>query len=226
MSTRFYFPASTAAPVNPTFHANSGTPGGFSISTTAQAVRRKLVSTKGSSAIAAGTQLTVPSNGTAALDRQYVSDPLNSQTISGTLNGCQLMVREYAGTDNVDTVLFNIYVVSNDGSTLRGSLAVRAVDANAEFINNATHRNKTVAPSGYALSSLAVSAGDRLVVEIGYLVATGSGTSPEASGKWGENATDLPVNETQTTDGAPWIEFSHNFAFQSTGNRRFQCGMI
>lgn len=202
MATRFYFPLDTAAPVNPDFTA--------AWNYTSEAVRRALASSKGSSSVTAGTQVGPWTAGNYALDRQYISAPLAAQTISGTFKG-QLMVREYADTDNVAAVLICVKVVSNDGSTVRGTLlTLNYYGGAAEFINNATHRNKKIA-DGDALSSVAAQAGDRLVIEIGY--SDVSGTTPEASAKWGENADDLPENETQTTDGAGWIEFSGTITF-------------
>lgn len=197
MATRFYFPLDTAAPVTPSFD------GGWNH--TAEAVRRKLEKTKGNSTITIGTRIgswfTPP-----ALDRQYISDPISAQTISGTFK-MQLMTREYATADNVDQGWLKLYVVNNDGSSITGTLlSLGNYGTTGEFISNASHRNKIYA-DGDSLTSVTSNSGDRLVIEIGFK-NSGAGTSPEASAKWGENATDLPENDTQTTNGAGWIEFS------------------
>jgi hypothetical protein len=209
MATRFYFPATTVADVNPA-------PGAWNYIT--EAVFRYLAKTKGASPITLGTQVGpwTATAGQKALDRVYVSDPLSPQTISGTAK-MQLMVREYATSDNVDQLILLIKVVSGNGATVRGTLlALGNYASTAEFINNATHRNKKGA-DGDALSSVVCLEHDRIVVEIGYCNSV-AGTTPEASAKWGENATDLPENETQTTDGAGWIEFSGNIVFSSEPN--------
>ena len=97
MATRFYFPASEAAAVTPGFDA------GWNYNS--EALRRRLARPKGSSAIAAGTQVgawtaaQTPEH--MALDRQYISDEIAAGTISGTCKG-QLMVREHNNGDNVD----------------------------------------------------------------------------------------------------------------------------
>lgn len=204
MATRLYLPLDTAAPVNP----------GFGVwNYTSEAVRRLLARTKGSSAITIGTRVGpwTATAGQKALDRQYVSDPLSAQTISGTV-AMQLMVREYATADNVNQLILLIKVVSKDGGTLRGTLlALGNYGPTLEFISNATHRNKTGA-DGDTLTPVDAQEGDRIVVEIGYCNSV-AGTTPEASAKFGENATDLPVNETQTTNGAGWIEFSANIGW-------------
>lgn len=209
MATRFYFPATTVADVNPA-------PGAWNYIT--EAVFRYLAKTKGSSAITVGSQIGpwTETTGQKALDRVYVSDPLSPQTIAGTIK-MQLMVREYAVADNVDQINLLIKVVSGNGATLRGTLlALGNYASTAEFINNATHRNKTGA-DGDALSSVVCQEHDRIVVEIGYCNST-AGTTPEASAKWGESATDLPEDGTQTTDGAGWIEFSGDIAFSTVPN--------
>jgi hypothetical protein len=215
VATRFYFPASTLADVSPAFGTWDGT---------SQALRRKMVTTKGTSAITAGSIIDVPTTGNGqGLDRQYVSAPIAAQTISGTAKG-YLMVREYATGDNVDRIYVRGFVVSNDGTTARGSFLCfstgspnfpAALGPTAEFISNATHRNKVIADGDTLTQNVITQDGDRIVLEIGY--SHTSGTSPQASAKWGENAADLPENETQTSDGAGWFELSMNIAFQSAG---------
>lgn len=202
MPTRFYFPADTAADVSPAYDA------GWNYA--AEALRRALANVKGSSAITTGTQVGPWTSGNKALDRQYVSNKLAAQRISGTCK-MQLMVREYADTDNVAAIYLCVKVVSEDGSTVRGTLlSLNYYAGISEFINNATHRNKKGA-DGDAMSDVDALDGDRIVVEIGYSDAAGA--APEASAKWGENASDLPEDEIQTTDGAGWIEFSGDLSF-------------
>ncbi|MGH9651115.1 MAG: hypothetical protein ACRD3I_11675, partial [Terriglobales bacterium] len=205
--TRFYFPSGTSysATVSPGFDS------GWNY--TSEASRFTMRTTKGATAIAAGTQIGAwtATAGQRALDRQYISAPMAAQTISGTVL-MQLMVREFATTDNVDRCIIKVLIVSHDGATVRGTpLAIGNYSTTAEFVSNATHRNKTCA-DGDTLTSVAASAGDRIVVEIGY-ENSGSATTPEAAAKWGENATALPIEEAQTTDGAGWIEFSGAITF-------------
>lgn len=181
-----------------------------------QASNRLLSPIKTKDAITTGT--TVTGNGaafTAVLDRQYVTPGLlGQQLISGRISG-QLMVREYATTDNMDRVILCGKVVSNDGRTIRGSILQSGnYGPTLEFISNVTHRNKTIA-SGQNLTPITGQDGDRIVFEIGYSNST-AGTTPDGSAKWGGNAPLLPVNETQTTDGAGWIAITSNLRFRST----------
>lgn len=184
--------------------------------TSAQATRRVLKPIKTKDAITIGTTI---DGGAAAgsiyLDRQYVSPGLASQQIiSGRISG-QLMVREYNAGDNVDRVFLCAKVVSNNGQTIRGTLLPSGnYGPTLEFVNNATHRNKTIA-SGQNLTPVTGLPGDRLVFEIGYQNST-AGTTPQASAKWGTDAPLLPINETQTTNGAGWIAITPDLKFNTT----------
>ncbi len=215
MATRLYFPAVTAAAVSPAFDT-----GGWGY--TSEALRRKLANTKGSSAITIGSQIGPWTAGVSqyALDRQYVSTRMDAGVVwKGvaplTTVSMQLMCREYALSDNVSNLSTVIKVFSEDGLTERWLWKQCSYGAGNEMINNVTHQNKGGNHVGGQQNGSAVDyttvLGDRLVVEIGYTDT--AGTTPEASAKWGENATDLPVNETQTTDGAGWIEFSNTITF-------------
>jgi hypothetical protein len=200
MATRFYFPAGGVAEIDPGV-ANSG------FAETSQRTTGKLCDVKTGSPFAMGSTISIYD--TDHLDRQFVSNPITGdQTISGTVKG-QIMVREFADNDDVDMVAIHIYVLSNDCSTLRGTLLGWGVyGPTSEFINNATCRNKKIAV-GDTLTSVDALDGDRIVVEIGYTYSV-YGTTPEAAAKWGDDGDDLPEDETQTTDGVGWIEFSAN----------------
>ena len=205
--TRLYFSSTVSAPITNVAYATGG--GTYDVT---EASRWKLQDTKGSSAIGTGTQIG-PFAASAAVDRQYVSTRMSSGIIftsgSTTVKG-QLMVREFATTDNVDQWHINVRIVSDDGLTTRATFSGVTNSAN-EFINNATHRNQSVTAQALDASYTTVS-GDRLVIDFAYRTSVG-GTTPEAAGKWGENATDLPENSTQTTDGAGWVEFSNSITF-------------
>lgn len=207
--TKLYFSATESPAVTRSFDA--------AWNYTSEAVSRKLTDTKGTTAITTGTQIGPWTAGNFALDRQYISTRMDAGITFTSGAGSfdvQLMVREYATADNVDNIIVSLRIISEDGSTVRATLRAATDNfQNLEFINNATHRNQTFSGGGgvtYGSTYTTVS-GDRLCVEIGF--SDNSGSSPEASAKWGENATDLPVNNTQTTDGAGWIQFSNTITF-------------
>ena len=211
MATRFYLPASTAADVSPGFDSWDGT---------GSAVRRELAEVKGSSAMAAGTTISWATTGSAGkkhLDRQYVSNPLAAQTISGPIK-MQLLVQEGSLTDNIDQIILSIRVVSNDGTAVRGTLlSLGSYGPTTEY--STAYRNKTGA-DGDALSSVNAQDGDRLVVEIGHSTSVG-GTTPDATARYGETGTELPEDETTIgppggADAPGWVEFSGAMAMQDT----------
>jgi hypothetical protein len=207
-TTLYFSAASSTHGITPSFDA------GWNY--TSEALRRDLLTAKSAGeSLTIGTQIGpwTATAGQTALDRQYISGQLQAQTISGTFTG-QLMTREYATTDNVDQLYVAVKVISSDGATVRATLfAFANATTTAEFINNATHRNKRIA-DGDALSSYTCIEGDRLLIEIGYRNST-AGTTPEGSARWGApSATgNLPANETQTTDGVGFVTFSGTILF-------------
>jgi hypothetical protein len=209
VATRFYFPASSAASETTTPDA------GWNY--TSEVSRHNLAATKGSSAIAAGTLIGALSGtaGHRGVDRMYFSPALGAQTVSGTVS-MMLMTREGAGTDNIDRPWMAVFVVRGNSkvATLL-TLGVQTGAATTEWVANATHRTCTFANAA-SLTSFACSEGDKVLVEIGG-GNNASGTSPEFSCKWGENATDATLGDNATTaDRAGWIEFSANLTFAST----------
>jgi hypothetical protein len=209
VATTLYFAATAAPPVSPTTDPDAGW------TSTSLREERALNDVKGSTAIAVGSTIdTAAGAGSSGLDRVYVSRRLNgAQTISGTAD-MQLMVREFATTDNVDRGLIKAYVVNAAATSITGTLlALGNYGPTLEFINNATCRNKTYI-DGDAITTVNANDNDRIVLEIGYQNSA-AGTTPQAAAKWGENATDLPVNETQTTDGAGWFKLSATLTFRA-----------
>lgn len=200
MATRFYFPFSDVPAISPAF-AGWGD--------TSYAVRTNMYVSKGTSAVQAG-ELVGPWNDTlSALNRQFISPALAAQTISGTVS-MQVLVTEDHVQDNVDQLWMSLRVFSGDGLTLRGTLlSLGNYGPTLEFLHR-TMRNKTGA-DGAALTSVTCQAGDVIVAEFGYFVS-GGGNTPYAQAGWGENDTDLPVDETTTT-GAGWLEFSADISF-------------
>lgn len=202
-ATRFYLPSTGAAAVSPAF-----TLSGFSWTDTTQADRIAAVTTKINSAI---TDKVCNGTGGTNIDqlfRQYVSAPIQAQTISGTVKGQIRALEELTSNDARAQIV--IYVVSNDGSTLRGVLyGGDTATLSSEFSNAGRVNRKFPRGGAQSLSSVACSANDRIVMEIG---ARRSGTSVhQVYLVFGDTTTgaDLPEDETTTTATTiPWIEFS------------------
>lgn len=104
-----------------------------------------------------------------------------------------------------------IYVVSRDGVTVRGTaLAIGDYSTGTGF--NTTIRNKTFA-DGDALTPVPYLDGDRIVVVWG--AADASGTTPQTTFTFGtatSTGVDLGQNETDTA-GDAWVEFSKSIDF-------------
>ena len=203
MPTRFWFPASEAAAVSPAFTAGWDNTG--------QAVRRRLAHVKGTSALTGGTIIQWSGSGqTDALDRQYVSDEMAAGVVfqSGvTTCKCYLMARQFAGSDEVEQRPLSIRVFSSDGSTVRATVWAKNLYASINELTT-TYTNRSWANGDTATGSYTTVDGDRLVVEIGYEEDAFSGTS-DAQALWGELGTDIPENESNTTQNPGWIEFSN-----------------
>jgi hypothetical protein len=196
------YPGSAAAPVSPSYSA------GWNY--TAAAARAYLRFDKGGAGLIASGTIGAWTPGQQALGRQWVSDAIAAQTLTGTVK-MQMGMRQTATSSNARHLL-SIYVVSNDGSTVRGTLLSIANYGNSNALSaSGTGRNKTVA-DGDAVTSVAAQDGDRIVVEFGFTDA--SGTTPSASFTYGvsTSTTDLPIDEsTAAGTGSllnPWIEFS------------------
>ena len=198
-ATRFYLPSTGAAAVSPAF-----TLSGFSWTDTTQADRIAAVTTKINSAI---TDKICNGTGGVGIDqlfRQYVSAPIQAQTISGTVKGQIRALQEVTSNDARAQIV--IYVVSNDGSALRGVLYGGDTGAlSSEFVTTGRANRKFPRGGAQAVSSVVCSANDRIVMEIG---ARRSGSSAtQVYLVFGDTGTDLPEDET-TTSGCAWIEFS------------------
>jgi hypothetical protein len=162
-----------------------------------------------------------PSN---VLGAQFVSKPIAAQTITGTLKA-YIYCKEAATSNNFFPHM-GARVVSGDGTTVRGTLiAVSAVTTGkTEMVAAANPSGQrcggfTNPNSGETVGSVICQAGDRIVVEFGWLQqSTNAGNHQWAV--WGDDqATDAPENNTDlnATTRNPWAELSFTVAFQSAG---------
>lgn len=211
MATRFYFPETLAAPVTPP------TPSGGAEWEHNNNVTRALLLTPDGSTLTTTAYTPDAADDLTNRDachRQYVSDPLGLQALSGNVKA-QFQVLE-AHANNELRLTFKILVCSYDGSTTRATLLAITRGTNEA---NTSLRNLTFQST--ALSSYTtVNPGDRLVVEIGL----GGNVTTAAGGVQGHNGSirfgcsaaggDLPENETDTgTTLRGWLEISTNIEF-------------
>lgn len=217
----FYLSNNVAAPASPAYHSTW--------ENTTYAIRRKLLphATTDADGIVEATfgDGNWPGSLQDWLLVQFVSDGMAAQTLSGTIRG---------QIQGLDTVGFTggaggeVYasimarVVSNDGSTQRGTIYALTLGATG-LVNAFTNRKN---PLSASLSSLAVQSGDRLVIEIGISRSSAS-VEPVVGGnqflklrhgsKVGGVTTLLPVDETDTSSTkVPWVQFGTPIAFEVT----------
>lgn len=201
MATRFFFPETEAAAVSPAIqgtylHTNT--------------VRRRLRSTVDASTLTS-TAYTPDSADHAVAGashvRQYVSDSLNAQTISGTWKA---QIQGFEPNANCNqTINVMIFVCDSAGTTIKETLFAQAAVGTELVATTLTNRTLTG-----SITSANIEANDRIVVQIGTsgTPAGGGGVQGHNSTlRWGCNASsgDLPEDETQTgTTYRAWIEFS------------------
>lgn len=154
------------------------------------------------------------SNPNDTIREQFITPPLQGdQTIAGTVKG-QMMMFEGAAAANAMTQL-GIRVMQSDGS-IRGTLLALHTQALANELNPTTYRNAKNPTSGLSpasLTSVAALDGDRLVIEPGVRIHSTNVTNASMRYVAAGGGADLPEDETTTTDGYPWLEFSQDLTF-------------
>lgn len=148
------------------------------------------------------------------LSRQFVGPPMPPIRIEGTFS---LVIRcsESATSANAH-IAFILRVVSQDGGTVRGTLASQLATA-TEFTTAAQTRIINAA----ALTALTTLPGDRLVLEIG-VHAQAPTAAQSAVHRFGNSAaSDFALTSGLTTDLNPWAELSSDLWGTRFNNHHF-----
>jgi hypothetical protein len=216
MATRLYFSSSEAAGVSPDYDLS-----GFGWMDTSQADRKKLTSAKETSAFATKSAYIPPDKygGAWVLARQYVSDPLTEAvSFSGSLK-CQIRAMKNADAGVFIGEVLVVYVVTGDGSALRGAGSLFESDYEVG-VGETSLTNLDFAASGDPLTAIEAQVGDRIVIEVGFNIVCdrvgGTGDCREDTGtvEFGEDSgSDLPEDNVSTDQYCPWIEFSQEITF-------------
>lgn len=142
--------------------------------------------------------------------RQLITEPLKSQTISGTVCGQIRVLQSSSAAESCRALVIRAW----DGSSYRGTLLSHFPASLISEFPFPTYQNRYFPPPDTALSSLDVEYGDRLVIEIGVRGFTPTTDYYGAYVRCGSaSGTDLPQDETDTNDYNPWIEFSQDLIF-------------
>lgn len=158
------------------------------------------------------TIATVQSGNTGAaavrkiLIRQWISEPLAAQTLNGTMTG-QILGRISSTSSRSGQGWIYLRLIDADG-TVASEIGSSSTNSYTTTLTNRTYTNIT-------LSSVSVTAGQRLCIDVGWNYQTGTNTATNGSNSYGSNnGTDLPVNNTTTTANDPWVRFSQTLIFQ------------
>lgn len=146
---------------------------------------------------------------------QYISPPLASQTIGGTVKG-QLVVSQGISPCVCNSAVI-IRIVSNDGSVIRGTLASffpPSLNVDSQYPLLAFEANRRFPPATNIPVTMEVQSGDRIVIELGNRsFASGDSQTVYFVGESG--SADLPEDESDGgSDKNPWLEFSETILFQ------------
>lgn len=147
---------------------------------------------------------------------EYVSEKLDSQSISGTFKG-QIKAYQNTGSANAMTQV-QVFLISESGeykSTLySGYTGDTLVDEFPTF-NTASARNRPIPYGGSTpLTPQTATAGDRLLIRVGVRVYSTLPANYQSYLAVRSTAeTDLPEDNTTATSLQPWFEFSQDLLF-------------
>ena len=149
---------------------------------------------------------------------QAISDPIAAQTISYT-QALDFQMRgseEDARCNQVFSI--TVRVLSNDGTTVRGTLLALTRDGTELAIGTLTNRGWSGTGT---VADVEAQQNDRIVIEVGTggNPSTGAGgDSHDADIRIGRYpADDLPVNDSGTDDYKPWFQFANTITWPAGG---------
>lgn len=182
---------------------------------TASSVTKMLTSVKESNNDAITTVAIAETSTTDAWDvllYRGVSGPLGAQTITGNLNVMLGVIESNAAAN--DNWHIHCYVTQGDSDTPRGDLLTDYTESAGTNEWKATAATNGLAlNAATAMSSLAISANDRIVVEIGYVARNTSATSYTGTLNYGTTVSGVAAADlTASAAGASlagYISFSN-----------------
>jgi hypothetical protein len=223
MATRFYLPSANTTP------AYTPTPRGWNNTANAGAAQETDITKAGDSDQA---YVQISCNTTSGLQyhlaRQFVSKPLAAQTISGTLTAS---IKCYESGNSANSCLsIGVYLIDSSGaykSTLISpNQCTDSMASPREFTTAAGSRRlyNTSETLGIAYGSTSIAAGDRLVIEVGF-VETATSASYYSRIYFGDGETaDLSYAEADTGVENGWVEFTSDISFGATQKSVSQSG--
>ena len=211
MSTRIYLPSSGTAPVTP---STWNFP--YQVTTT---YTLPGVMTKGTTALTTRTSATGTTSPKLWGVMRYVIGPLSAQSIAGTVNLAMMCKESNAGADT--TLAIAVKIIQPGGADRAVLLAAVGSDSAASPQEMTTTLSTRRAYSltevrPIPLTTQSATAGDYLVIEIGFRSATT--VTRNIDQRHGDNVgTDLADGDGATNDYAPWVDFSQTLGFSRQG---------
>lgn len=211
--TRLWLPSTGATDISPAFAAAWEFAGSGD--------RIKAVTSKINSSFATKAQAETAGNhnGQDIMLRQYVSAALDgNQTIAGAVHGQVRLQESNASADYSPQMIMR--VIQANGSSVRGTPysghALGAGNEIATSLTNAVTPRKTASTyNNVFLTSVNALSTDFVVIELGARIhgSTGGFT---LTGDFGDNASsDLPWDDSATTQLNPWLDFGSDLVFVS-----------
>ena len=211
MSTRIYLPSSGSAPVTP---STWNFP--YQVTTT---YTLPGVLAKGTTALTSRTSATGTTSPRLSGVMRYVIGPLSAGSIAGTVNLAMMCSESNAGADT--TLAIAVKIIQPGGADRAVLLAAVGSDLETSPTELTTTLSTRRAYSltevrPIPLTTQSATAGDYLVIEIGFRSATT--VSRSIVQRHGDNsANDLADGDGATNDYAPWVDFSQTLSFQRRG---------
>ncbi|MGH7866812.1 MAG: hypothetical protein ACREP9_04035, partial [Candidatus Dormibacteraceae bacterium] len=209
MATRLYLTNSTT-PFTPTNNRGAW-------DQTTSAIIKYLGPAPGGAAATRGQAETSTNTAFDVLLGRWVSDgAVAAGNLSGFMSWAVGFLESISTADHFIHV--HAYVTAGDTDTVRGTLLTDSIGA-TELPTSATGTTEL----DKAITTVAVSAGDRIVVEIGYQSHNSTATSRTSTMNYGNTGTlDLTGGDTNVTTRPGWVQFSdpnHLFTAVSANER-------
>ncbi|UOF79085.1 hypothetical protein [Caudoviricetes sp.] len=222
MATRFYLPSSGTSPL-PSLAGHTG----WATDATPNARRPMSTSKTNTSVVETGETTTGVSQERNNI--QFCSPPLAAQSFlnTDTYNG---IIKCKEDNANRNIFLASVcYIVSSDGSTIRGTLYNDTVGgSDIEFPTTANEATRAISDAFIGShSSVDSQDGDYLILEVG-IACNASATAGTGTMQFlDDNASDYAFTTGLTTDLNPWFELSRNVVFKSSSSNQLMmtgCG--
>ena len=217
MATTIYLPSTGAAAVTPT---------NWLITPAANNYTYAGVLAKISSAFANRSQVTTTANAYTWAVARYVLGPLAAVEISGTV---EAVVRCYENNAQANaTLAMGIHIIQANGanrSTLLVDTHSDSAAANYEFTTTLSSKrcyttSETRPPT---LSNQTPTAGDYLVIELGFYRTAGANNRSISINVGDADANDLPNADGDANAFCPWVQFSGNIGWYASNNYNLSC---